>query len=332
MGTVTLSAPGSVQTTSARSVHDRRILYVGFRADERSDQVELRRLRYFVVLGQELNFTRAAEILGIAQPALSQQIRVLEREVGAVLLTRSSRGVSLTAAGSVLYEAGQGLLAEAEGIVQRTRAVGSGMAGLLRVAYSSSLVDVGPDLVREFRRLYPDVRVTAETGFWTSYNVAQTRNRSVDVAFVWLPLLDGTGVRTMRIGYHELVAVMSAENRLAVADVLDVADLDGVPLCILPGMVDYASRIASSWRSIRANLAVEEPDPTLLYGAVVDNPALVGVMYRAHAEMLGTEGIVIRSFSEPHRAGYGVAWSPESRGAVVSGFLELCRKTAELQR
>ena len=59
------------------------------RGDERSQQVE--RLRYVVIL-RELNFTRAAETLGIAQPALSHQIRVLEREVGAILLTRSQRG------------------------------------------------------------------------------------------------------------------------------------------------------------------------------------------------------------------------------------------------
>lgn len=294
--------------------------------------MELRRLRYFVVLGRELNFTRAAETLGIAQPALSQQIRVLEREVGAILLTRSPRGVSLTEAGSVLYEAGQGLLAEVDEIVRRTRAVSSGLAGLLRVAYSSSLVEVGPDFVREFRRLYPDVRVTAETGFWTAHNVAQARNRAVDVAFVWLPLLDGTGVRTLRLGHHELVAVMRADHRLAAADTVDVADLDGVPLGVLPGGVDYAGRLVPTWRSIHPTLAVEEPNPTLLYGAVVDNPSLVGVLYGTHAELLLTEGMVIRRFSEPHRAGYGVAWSPENRSVILSQFLELCRSAIDLER
>lgn len=290
--------------------------------------MELRRLRYFVVLGQELNFTRAALSIGIAQPALSQQIKVLEKEVGAHLVERSSRGVRLTDAGETLYEAGQRLLDEVDEVIARVRAIETGSAGHLRVAYSTSIARIGPDLVREFRRLHPGVRISAETGFWTTYNLAQVRSRSVDVAFVPLPPLDGAGIRTLLLGHHEIVALMRANHRLAAQATIDVADLDGVSLGVFPGLVEYASRIASGWTEIHPILAAEEPDPRLLHEAVADNVNLVAILDRPHAEQ-HRDGVVIRSFTESHRAGYGIAWLPDNRSAVLMQFIDLCQKAAD---
>lgn len=124
------------------------------------DVLDLRCLRSFVVLADELHFGRAAVTLGITQPALSQQVRRLEREVGALLLTRTSRSVALTAAGSVLLRRARRTLASLEADLAETRDVATGRVGSLRLALvSSAVLTVVPDLLRRFARTHPGVEV-----------------------------------------------------------------------------------------------------------------------------------------------------------------------------
>ena len=150
--------------------------------------MELRRLAYFAVLAEELHFRRAAERLRIAQPGLTQQIRVLERELGATLFERSTSGVTLTDAGQVLLEEGVPLLREADRVTERVRAAAQGRTGLLRIVHSRSLAGGLPDeLVRTFRQLHPDADIGVESA-WTARNVAMLRTGEADAAFVRLPL------------------------------------------------------------------------------------------------------------------------------------------------
>ena len=152
------------------------------------DLVELRRLAYFAVLAEELHFRRAAERLRIAQPGLTQQIRVLERELGATLFERSTSGVTLTDAGRVLLEEGVPLLREADRVTEQVRAAAQGRTGLLRIVHSRSLAGGLPDeLVRTFRQLHPDADIAVESA-WTTRNVAMLRTGEADAAFVRLPL------------------------------------------------------------------------------------------------------------------------------------------------
>src|ERR1700692_691360 len=107
--------------------------------------MELRHLRYFVSLAEVLHFRRAAERLSIAQPALSQQIQKLERELGVELLERTHRRVALTEAGAVFLERARLTLAEAAEAVRLTRLAGRGEVGHLGVgAVTSALYGVFP--------------------------------------------------------------------------------------------------------------------------------------------------------------------------------------------
>jgi DNA-binding transcriptional LysR family regulator len=90
---------------------------------------DLRRLRYFVAVARERNFTRAAERLSIAQPALSRQVRLLEQELGVELLVRTTHAVELTQAGEFLLERGADLLAAADELSRSVRSLGSGDRG-----------------------------------------------------------------------------------------------------------------------------------------------------------------------------------------------------------
>ena len=99
---------------------------------------DLRRLQYFVAVAQERNFTRAAEHLHVAQPALSRQVRLLEQELGVELLHRTTHEFELTEAGQFLFERGPALLAAAEELWRSVRSYGTGERGEVVVAYGAS--------------------------------------------------------------------------------------------------------------------------------------------------------------------------------------------------
>ncbi|NID14064.1 LysR family transcriptional regulator [Luteibacter yeojuensis] len=123
--------------------------------------VELRHLRYFIAVAEELHFSRAAERLGISQPPLSQQIRDLESTLGVRLLRRTNRRVALTAAGQVYLDAARDIVAKVDDAGDMARRAERGEIGELRVAFTRStpLSEGFPRAIRAFREAYPAVRL-----------------------------------------------------------------------------------------------------------------------------------------------------------------------------
>src|SRR5579871_4301881 len=122
--------------------------------------MELRQLRYFVAVAEELHFRRAAERLHISQPPLSQQIRALEDELGFALLIRTRRRVELTAAGAAFLRDARTLLGELEGAVATARRIDAGHTGRLRINFvGSALFSIVPGIVERFRRSRPGVEL-----------------------------------------------------------------------------------------------------------------------------------------------------------------------------
>ena len=120
--------------------------------------MELRHLRYFVAVAEELHFGRAARRLEMAQPPLSIQIQRLEKELGVKLLERTQRHVGLTAAGRVFLERARRVLEQAELAVHAAQRAGRGETGSLAVGFvGSATYGVLPEVLRLFRRRFPDV-------------------------------------------------------------------------------------------------------------------------------------------------------------------------------
>jgi DNA-binding transcriptional LysR family regulator len=121
--------------------------------------MDLQRLRYFIVVAEERHITRAAARLGMAQPPLSQQIRILEKELGTRLFDRLPRGVALTPAGEVLLEDARALLDAADRVSQRARRVGAGAEGELVGGFTTSaaLHPLVPRLLRTFHQAHPAI-------------------------------------------------------------------------------------------------------------------------------------------------------------------------------
>jgi DNA-binding transcriptional LysR family regulator len=193
-----------------------------------TDNIELRHLRYFVAVAEELHFGRAAARLGIQQPPLSQQIKSLEAELGHALFTRTSRSVALTAAGRELLERARRLLTRVDEDLKAVRRVGRGEVGALRVGFAgSAMLTVLPDVVKTYRRDYQEVHLRL-LEMATSEIVEHLRDGTVDLGFLRDPgKQDGLIVETLL--RERFVAVLPARHQLATLQTVEVAKLKDEP-------------------------------------------------------------------------------------------------------
>jgi DNA-binding transcriptional LysR family regulator len=170
---------------------------------------ELRHLRYFVAVAEELNFSRAARRLRMAQPPLSAAIRQLEAELGTSLFRRTSREVVLTDAGRALLGGARRTLTEADGAVAAARRAGAGETGSLRVAFSWSVIfETLPALGRAFKARLPDVELYTEQ-MWNATMSDALRGGTIDVALALCPEI-ADGVAATPIRAERAVVVLSA--------------------------------------------------------------------------------------------------------------------------
>lgn len=182
-------------------------------------------MRYFVAVADTLHFGRAAEQLHIAQPALSRQIRALEKDLGTPLLTRDSHGVELTDAGRQLLTDAGPLLASAHAARRRVAAAARGRERLM-VGYRAGIPVTAA--AQRFAATHPDVLVDMQRIEWDD-QAAMLLDGRIDVGFVRLPI-DEAGLHIAPLYTEPRVAVLPAGHRLARRDELTEADLRGEPL------------------------------------------------------------------------------------------------------
>jgi DNA-binding transcriptional LysR family regulator len=183
-----------------------------------SQPLDLRVLRYFVAVAEELHFGRAAARLHIAQPSLSVQIRKLEHGIGAKLLERTSRHVELTPAGAVLLEEARRLLVSAERAAAATREAAEGAHGSLVVGFqANAAAELTPKILAAFQARHPRVQVEMRSHDFSDPYVGLSTG-SVDVAFIRPPVLmqDWLAVETLFV--EPRVLVMASESPLAQHD------------------------------------------------------------------------------------------------------------------
>ncbi|HEY2172325.1 MAG TPA: LysR substrate-binding domain-containing protein [Mycobacteriales bacterium] len=187
--------------------------------------LDLRKLRYFVAVADRLHFGRAADELHIAQPVLSRQVRALEKELGASLLTRDSHGVALTDAGQQLLADAGPLLASAEAARRRVTLAARGGRRLM-VGFRAG-VAVAP-AVQQFATRHPDVVVDVQR-IEADDQATMLLDGRIDVGYVRLPI-DETGLRVVPVYTEPRMAVLPTGHRLAGKEQATQADLAGEPL------------------------------------------------------------------------------------------------------
>ncbi len=197
--------------------------------------LDLRKLRYFAAVAEHRHFGRAAELLYIAQPVLSRQIRSLEQDLGCNLFERTTRSVQLTPAGRLLQEEARRVFSTVDAVVRRVHEVDRGVERLV-VAFAPGLHV--SETVRAFALTHPGVEIELLHLPWWEQD-APLRDGRADVGYLRRPF-DEAGLRAIRVGSDPKVACLPASHPLARRASLSLTDLEG------ESIIDGASRRVSS--------------------------------------------------------------------------------------
>ncbi len=198
--------------------------------------MELRHLRYFIAVAEELHFTRAAERLHIGQPPLSHAIQVLEADVGALLFVRTKRSVRMTEAGKLFLLDSRRILALSEQAADTARRAQRGEAGELRIGFtfSTPLTPLFATVINRYRQQFPAVSLTLHE-MATQGQVEALQQRRLDLGFVRPPEgsnADGIVLSTLR--EDRLVVVLPRAMALARQKEIHVAQLKDLPFVMYP--------------------------------------------------------------------------------------------------
>ena len=295
--------------------------------------MELRHLRYFVAVAEELHFRRAAERLHVAQPAVSEQVRKLEAELGVVLLDRTNRSVSLTPAGAVLLEEARRVIRQSEIAREAARSAREHQLGRLRVGYAPDAVPryVQRSLSR-FAEAAPGIEIVLETGSALAL-AADVRGGRLDLAVVCLPLATA-GLRVTRLGEERAVCAVPSSRALSTHASIAPAQLADSRLVMLPRVNNPAffDGVIAAWRD--AGLAAEpresEPRVDHLLLAVAAG-AGVAVLPASAAERYEVAGVRFVPLDLPLACEVAVL-SRDEDSTTIAGFLRLARAIAGATR
>lgn len=292
--------------------------------------VALRRWYYFIVLAKEMSFTRAAEKLYISQPSLSQQIRVLERELGVTLLDRDGPRFQLTSAGRVAATEAADLLDHVNRAHQRVHAAARGATGRLRLAHTRSAP--GPrasDLVTTYRRRYPGIVIESEMA-WTRRNIARLEADDIDLAFV-RPPIDSALVETEIVDVEEVLIALPDNHPLVALERLDRHQIANELVVFWPRASrsgwydDIRNQI---WPHHGPKIVWEEPDDEQLMHAVAAGAGITAIPEH-RARVLAVPGLTLRHLTDPvPRTSLALAYRRCGHNPLVQNFLELARTMA----
>ena len=293
--------------------------------------MDLRQLRTFLAVARERHFGRAAERLHVAQPAVSQQIRTLEADLGTRLFDRTSRSVALTAAGQTLLAGAPDILERAARLTEATRATGRALRGELRLNYARTApVGVATDVVEEFRRRYPEVTLAIDS-VTTTRSLEQLRAGTLDAAFVRLPLTDSSDLAVIEIGRDPLVAAIPIKHRLARRKTVTPADLQRERIVFWPrtqgpGFHDWIVDHVFGGRM--PDVARIEPDTEQMVRSVARGDGCA-VTTEARASLLSVRGVVFKPLASPApTAPLGLAWQSTDLSAPLHQLIAIARKLA----
>ena len=289
--------------------------------------MDLRRLRYFVAVAETRHFGRAADRLFVAQPALSQQIKALETELGVVLFARSTRRVELTPAGVRLLERAQEILQLADSAVDEVRRVHAGEEGLIRLGFiGSATYELMPALSRSLQADLPMVQVELKGELLSPEVAAALAERRIDIGILRpFDAPDGIEVRSLRS--EPLVVAVPAGHPVAAAGDVALAALASEPFVtyvrtgsFMAGAVEAACAAAGFEPQIRAE--VRETAALVSFVAAGIGLALVP----ASVQSVRIPGVVFLPLNDLHpTVDLVVGWRTDGPQGVIAQTLDRLR-------
>jgi DNA-binding transcriptional LysR family regulator len=294
--------------------------------------MELRHLRYFIAVAEELHFGRAAERLHITQPPLSFQIQSLERELGVQLFVRARR-VQLTEAGRALLEKAREAIEAADAAARAAQQASLMINGRLRVGYpAAGVFELPPRALRTFQERFPSVSVETVVGS-TGAHLEALHAKCLDVAFVRLGVLDRETMQFKTLQPEPLLLAVPEDHALARLPVVPVERLAGEPIILFPCALEpllYRYLVTDVLgRSRVAPSVVFEATTLESAGSAVAARLGVAFVGEPLTRIFAIPGVAYRRFAPPAPLSrLGVAWRHDATSSAVRWFLEVLDELA----
>jgi DNA-binding transcriptional LysR family regulator len=288
--------------------------------------IELRHLRSFVAVAEELHFGRAAARVHIVQPALSRQIRALEEEMGLRLFARDRRRVTLTPAGAVFFDQVRVLLEQVARAVDTARRADRGEVGSLRIAYVPAMAGTGlPEIVRGFRKRFPGVEVQLQE-MSPAMQVEAVLGERVDVGFARGPIHE-PALAAETVLEEPLVAALPSGHRLGRHKRLGLAMLAREPFVLQarsrgPGSHD---QILAVCRSAGFSPRVVQEGSQAEVASLVASGAGVAIV-PASLRTVRRAGVLYRPLHERPMTRLDMVWRKDATLPVLRAFLAEVRR------
>jgi DNA-binding transcriptional LysR family regulator len=296
--------------------------------------MELRHLRYFIAVADELSFSRAAERLRIAQPPLSQQIQALEQELGVKLFDRKSRPLQLTPAGRAFLEEARATLLQLERAVHKTRAIDQGQSGALTIGFTGSIANsIFPEILLAFRRQNPDIKLIMQEEK-TALILQKLRERQMDIIFLYSyrEAWEDTSFQMTILAQEPLVLVLPKDHRLAERTTLSLKDIEEeefiMPLHNVSGGLSEQIYFLCSQAKFEPKVSQTALFMVTILGLVAGGTGIS--ILPASVRNLQRQGVIYRSLLEQTRTCNLMAiWFENHSSKVLPVFLDFLRSRGE---
>jgi DNA-binding transcriptional LysR family regulator len=292
--------------------------------------MELRHLKYFIAVAEELHFGRAAERLHIAQPPLSRQIMQLEQEVKVQLLERTKRHVRLTSAGAAFLDKARQAVMLADEAVSAARSVHAGHSGSLSVAFvGSAMFSLMPEILRAVRSQLPDVELHLHE-MSTGRQVSALRDGTTHVAFV-RPAVVHPAIRSEVVSREELLVALPDSHPLASAEAIDLSDLSA------DSFILFSREVQPSFGQQIFSLCVAAGFTPLIVQEALEMQTAIGLVAGSlgvtlvpkSVRRIAWSGVVFKQMHCPAPVTtLSMAYRKDERSPILPKFLEIARQTA----
>jgi DNA-binding transcriptional LysR family regulator len=289
--------------------------------------VELRQLQYFVAVAEQLHFGRAAESLSVGQPAVSQQIARLERELDLRLLDRTPRTVRLTSGGARFLPQARAVLAAAASARATVVASPAGRsAPTLRIGGSSGLGDRLSVVLATLRELAPD-STTELVSAPTRARLERVAAGQLDAAFV-RGVSSARGVELIEVWRDRLMVVLPADHALARRESVRLGELAPLPLRIVtrrrnPPLVDLVTGACAA-AGFTPTLASHPDSVEMVLAAIASGPPTWTVMYEPHLRMLNPSQVAFLPTQPALTMPTALAVRPDANSRTIAPLLRAC--------
>ena len=294
--------------------------------------MELRHLRYFIAVADELSFSHAAERLGIAQPPLSQQIQALETELGAKLFDRQKRPLQLTQSGTAFLEEARSILKTLEQAVTKTQRIQQGELGCLTVGFTSSMANgILPNILRIFRQSYPEVKLILSEENSVS-QIQRLRDRITEITFFYqnrnCNLFEAKDLVVMPLLRESLVVILPTNHPLATQSEISLHSLANEEFImpdrlVVPGLSQQIYNLCVQHGFV-PQVAQEAIFMVTILGLVAGEVG-IGIL-PSSVQNLQRTGVVYRPIREEATASQlNAVWQRNNSSPILLQFIEIVK-------